>query len=85
MKGLGEGGAIAPPAAIANAVEDALRSLGVIIRRGPLSPSRVPASMYERSAASASSSSVPAKHEPGSISAKRERDVTSSRFRVRRR
>jgi aerobic carbon-monoxide dehydrogenase large subunit len=41
VKGLGEGGAIAPPAAIANAVEDALRPLGVVVRRGPLSPSRV--------------------------------------------
>ena len=33
--------------------------------------------MYERSAARASSSRVPAKHEPGSISAKIVRDVTS--------
>lgn len=41
VKGLGEGGAIAPPAAIANAVEDALRPLGVVVRRGPLSPNRV--------------------------------------------
>ena len=41
VKGLGEGGAIAPPAAIANAVEDALRPLGVVIRRGPLTPARV--------------------------------------------
>jgi carbon-monoxide dehydrogenase large subunit len=41
VKGLGEGGAIAPPAAIANAVEDALRPLGVVVRRGPLSPARV--------------------------------------------
>jgi carbon-monoxide dehydrogenase large subunit len=41
VKGLGEGGAIAPPAAIANAVEDALRGFGVVIREGPLSPSRV--------------------------------------------
>lgn len=41
VKGLGEGGAIGPPAAIANAVEDALRKFDVIIRRGPLSPSRV--------------------------------------------
>ena len=31
VKGLGEGGAIAPPAAIANAVNDALRRLGVEI------------------------------------------------------
>jgi carbon-monoxide dehydrogenase large subunit len=41
VKGVGEGGAIAPPAAIANAVEDALRPLGVVVRRGPLSPARV--------------------------------------------
>jgi carbon-monoxide dehydrogenase large subunit len=41
VKGLGEGGAIGPPAAIANAVEDALQSYGVVIRRGPLSPARV--------------------------------------------
>jgi carbon-monoxide dehydrogenase large subunit len=41
VKGLGEGGAIAPPAAIANAVEDALRPLGVVVRRGPLTPARV--------------------------------------------
>jgi carbon-monoxide dehydrogenase large subunit len=41
VKGLGEGGAIGPPAAIANAVEDALRPLGVIVRRGPLSPARL--------------------------------------------
>jgi carbon-monoxide dehydrogenase large subunit len=41
VKGLGEGGAIGPPAAIANAVEDALKGFGVVVRRGPLSPSRV--------------------------------------------
>ncbi|MCZ7562719.1 MAG: xanthine dehydrogenase family protein molybdopterin-binding subunit [Burkholderiales bacterium] len=41
VKGLGEGGAIGPPAAIANAVEDALRPLGVVVRRGPLTPARV--------------------------------------------
>ncbi len=41
VKGLGEGGAIGPPAAIANAVEDALKPFGVVVRRGPLSPSRV--------------------------------------------
>ncbi|MEU0372262.1 xanthine dehydrogenase family protein molybdopterin-binding subunit [Streptomyces sp. NPDC006283] len=41
VKGLGEGGAIAPQAVLANAVEDALRPLGVVVRRGPLSPSRV--------------------------------------------
>ena len=41
VKGLGEGGAIGPPAAIANAVEDALRGLKVVVRRGPLSAARV--------------------------------------------
>jgi aerobic carbon-monoxide dehydrogenase large subunit len=38
IKGLGEGGAIAPPAAIANALADALR---VQVNEIPLSPSRV--------------------------------------------
>lgn len=41
VKGLGEGGAVGPPAALANAVDDALRSLGVVVRSGPLTPSRV--------------------------------------------
>ncbi|MFG3137135.1 xanthine dehydrogenase family protein molybdopterin-binding subunit [Streptomyces sp. NPDC048211] len=41
VKGLGEGGAIAPQAVLANAVEDALRPHGVVVHRGPLSPSRV--------------------------------------------
>ena len=38
LKGLGEGGAIPGPAAIANAVEDALRPYGAVVRRTPLSP-----------------------------------------------
>ncbi|MDI3387661.1 molybdopterin-dependent oxidoreductase [Streptomyces sp. B-S-A8] len=41
VKGLGEGGAIAPQAVLAGAVENALRSFGVVVRRGPLSPGRV--------------------------------------------
>jgi carbon-monoxide dehydrogenase large subunit len=41
LKGLGEGGAISPPAAIANAVDDALRPLGVEVQATPLSPERV--------------------------------------------
>ncbi len=43
MKGMGEGGAIAPPAAIANAVRDALLSGGIDagICETPLSPRRV--------------------------------------------
>ena len=41
QKGLGEGGAIAPPAAIANAVNDALAPLGVEITESPLTPRRI--------------------------------------------
>jgi carbon-monoxide dehydrogenase large subunit len=41
MKGLGEGGAISPPAAIANAIDDALAPLGVRITGTPASPPRV--------------------------------------------
>jgi carbon-monoxide dehydrogenase large subunit len=41
VKGIGEGGAIAPPAAIANAVNDALRPLGVELRHSPISPRRI--------------------------------------------
>jgi aerobic carbon-monoxide dehydrogenase large subunit len=41
MKGLGEGGAISPPAAIANAIDDALAPLGVRITETPASPARV--------------------------------------------
>ncbi len=41
LKGLGEGGAIPGPAAIANAVEDALRPYGAVVRRTPLSPPAV--------------------------------------------
>jgi carbon-monoxide dehydrogenase large subunit len=40
-KGLGEGGAISPPAAIANAVEDALTPFGVRITATPVSPARL--------------------------------------------
>jgi CO/xanthine dehydrogenase Mo-binding subunit len=43
VKGLGEGGAMAPPAAIANAVEDALRSFGVQINATPITPTRLAA------------------------------------------
>ena len=41
MKGMGEGGAIAPPAAIANAVRDALRGIGAELNETPLTPKRV--------------------------------------------
>jgi aerobic carbon-monoxide dehydrogenase large subunit len=41
QKGIGEGGAIAPPAAIANAVNDALAPLGVEMNESPLTPRRI--------------------------------------------
>ena len=41
MKGMGEGGAVAPPAAIANAVRDALAPLGAEINETPLTSERV--------------------------------------------
>jgi carbon-monoxide dehydrogenase large subunit len=41
MKGLGEGGAISPPAALANAIDDALAPLGVRVTATPALPARV--------------------------------------------
>ncbi len=41
VKGIGEGGAIAPPAAIANAVNDALRGIGVELLHSPITPRRI--------------------------------------------
>jgi carbon-monoxide dehydrogenase large subunit len=41
QKGIGESGAIGPPAAIANAVNDALAPLGVEIAEVPMTPERV--------------------------------------------
>lgn len=41
QKGIGEGGAIGPPAAIANAVNDALRPLGARVDALPITPQRV--------------------------------------------
>ena len=41
QKGIGEGGAIGPPAAIANAVNDALRGLGARVDQLPITPHRV--------------------------------------------
>jgi len=40
-KGMGEGGAIASPAAVANAVNDALSHLGVQVAQFPMTPTRV--------------------------------------------
>ena len=41
VKGIGEGGAVAPPAAIANAVNDALAPLGVEVTECPITPRRL--------------------------------------------
>ena len=41
MKGCGEGGAIGPPSAIANAVSDALSPFGIVVARTPVTPCRV--------------------------------------------
>jgi aerobic carbon-monoxide dehydrogenase large subunit len=48
MKGLGEGGAISPPAALANAIDDALAPLGVRVTATPALPARVRALIAER-------------------------------------
>jgi carbon-monoxide dehydrogenase large subunit len=45
QKGIGEGGAIAPPAAIVNAINDALASRGVEILETPASPRRILAAL----------------------------------------
>jgi aerobic carbon-monoxide dehydrogenase large subunit len=50
MKGLGEGGAISPPAAIANAIDDALAPLSVRVTETPASPARVLALIEQRRA-----------------------------------
>ena len=38
IKGVGEAGSISPPAAVANAIEDALSELGIQVNRVPVSP-----------------------------------------------
>ena len=38
QKGLGEGGAIPPPAALTNAINDALKNFGVELRTSPVTP-----------------------------------------------
>jgi carbon-monoxide dehydrogenase large subunit len=48
VKGLGEGGAISPPAAIANAIDDALAPFGVRVTATPASPARVLALLEAR-------------------------------------
>ena len=49
MKGMGEGGAISPPAAIANAIRDALLELGAEVNETPMTPRRVRAAIEKAS------------------------------------
>ncbi len=51
QKGLGEGGAIAPPAAITNAINDALKDLGAELLVSPVTPRRIVASIEAARAA----------------------------------
>jgi len=53
VKGLGEGGAISPPAAITNAIEDALAPFGVRIKETPVTAWRIVARLQQGSAARA--------------------------------
>jgi len=50
VKGMGEGGAIAPPAAIANAIADAFRAEGAFIDQTPVTPRRIIAALDAASA-----------------------------------
>lgn len=45
QKGLGEGGAIAPPAALTNAINDALKDLGAELLCSPVTPQRIVAAL----------------------------------------
>jgi carbon-monoxide dehydrogenase large subunit len=47
IKGVGEGGAIPPPAAILNAVNDALAPLGIALAEAPLTPWRLRAALAQ--------------------------------------
>jgi carbon-monoxide dehydrogenase large subunit len=53
IKGVGEGGAIGPPAAIFNAVNDAIRSLGAEVSETPLTPHRLLVALARAKAKSA--------------------------------
>ena len=46
QKGIGEGGAIAPPAAIVNAINDALTDWGVELTETPVTPRKILAAMH---------------------------------------
>jgi aerobic carbon-monoxide dehydrogenase large subunit len=50
VKGAGEAGTLPVPAAVANAIEDALRPLGVRVNRMPLNPARISDLVHEAAA-----------------------------------
>ena len=50
MKGIGEGGAVGPPAAIVSAVNDALCGIGAEVHDLPLTPARVLAAIKSAAA-----------------------------------
>ena len=50
LKGAGEGGTCSAPAAVANAVADALGTAGLVVDRLPLTPARVRAMLREEEA-----------------------------------
>ena len=54
QKGIGEGGAIGPPAAIANAINDALENFGVEVDSTPITIQTLLAKIVAASAAAAS-------------------------------
>ena len=53
VKGVGEGGAVAPPAAVANAVCDALAPFGIEVNATPLRPEEIARFLRSRAAAPA--------------------------------
>ncbi len=58
-KGLGEGGAIASPAAVANAINDALAPLGVTLTQFPITPWRILQAIEEATQAAAPAGTTP--------------------------
>jgi|SRR5690349_5105679 len=68
IKGVGESAIIAPPAAIANAVEDALQARGADILEIPVTPSRVWRALQKgRAGARDAVSSSSARERPASV------------------
>jgi carbon-monoxide dehydrogenase large subunit len=65
FRGVGEGGTIGAPAAVAGAVADALAPLGVEVAELPITPERLHRLLAVRSAASARAPDAPAAPGPG--------------------